>query len=384
MLDWNRIILIAIFWLVISVVNSVVANPAIEIDFKAQASGWTQVVEHNTQLGLRYIPELSVVKYLSPMSDVSAEVAAHTQAYRNFNDLENATGEEEINSYRMWFRYASTQFELRAGQQKISFGSATLLRPLMWFDSIDPRDPLQFTTGVYGLLGRYFYLNNANVWLWGLYGNKDLKGWETIPGEDSKIEFGGRVQLPTSRGDIAFSFHQRTVDPQGSNFGELNPAQGDFQEHRLGLDGKWDVGVGLWCEATIVHQDFDLPDPQLQRQLTAGTDYTFNIGNGPHVLFEQHMISDAEDILESGGSRFTSALSGDYPIGLLDAVSLIVYYDWERKTWSRFAVWQRSYDAWQVLLSGFWNSETQASSTDNFETYSNASKGVQIMLVFNH
>jgi len=56
----------------------------------------------------------------------------------------------------MWIRLSTKQFELRAGLQKINFGSATLLRPLMWFDKIDPRDPLQLTDGVYALLARYY------------------------------------------------------------------------------------------------------------------------------------------------------------------------------------------------------------------------------------
>ena len=68
-------------------------------------------------------------------------------------------------------RYSSDQFELRLGLQKINFGSASMLRPLMWFDQMDPRDPLHLTDGVWGLLARYYFLNNANIWLWGLYGN---------------------------------------------------------------------------------------------------------------------------------------------------------------------------------------------------------------------
>jgi len=58
--------------------------------------------------------------------------------------------------------------------QKINFGSATLFRLLMWFDRIDPRDPLKLTDGVYGLLLRYYFHNNTNIWLWGLYSITNL------------------------------------------------------------------------------------------------------------------------------------------------------------------------------------------------------------------
>ena len=85
---------------------------------------------------------------------------------------------------------------VRGGLQKINFGSANLLRPLMWFDQIDPRDPLQLTDGVWGILGRYYFLNNANIWVWGLIGNDQRKGWEVIPSVKNKPEFGFRVQMP--------------------------------------------------------------------------------------------------------------------------------------------------------------------------------------------
>ena len=113
----------------------------------------------------------------------------------------------------MWVKFSGDQFELRAGLQKINFGSAQMFRPLMWFDRIDPRDPLQLTDGVYGLLARYYFLNNANIWLWGLYGDDKIKGWELIPSKKNSIEYGGRVQLPLYTGEIAATYHHRTADP---------------------------------------------------------------------------------------------------------------------------------------------------------------------------
>lgn len=53
--------------------------------------------------------------------------------------------------------------ELRLGLQKINFGSAQLFRPLMWFDKMDPRDPLQMTDGVWGALYRYYFRNNGGT-----------------------------------------------------------------------------------------------------------------------------------------------------------------------------------------------------------------------------
>src|SRR5690606_40300081 len=100
-----------------------------------------------------------------------------------------------IKPYRLWARYSGNQFELRAGLQKINFGSATILRPLMWFDQMDIRDPLQLTDGVWAMLGRYYFLNNANIWLWVLYGNEDPKSWETFRSEEHTSELQSREHL---------------------------------------------------------------------------------------------------------------------------------------------------------------------------------------------
>jgi hypothetical protein len=73
-------------------------------------------------------------------------------------DFNSFSSNGDIKPYRLWARYSTSQLEIRAGLQKINFGSANILRPLMWFDQMDPRDPLQLTDGVWGILGRYYTL----------------------------------------------------------------------------------------------------------------------------------------------------------------------------------------------------------------------------------
>ena len=155
---------------------------AIESDFGGQLSGWTiqyknqDEWENNT--GLRYIPFLTLTHPLDEDTFFDTELSINSYLATD----ENSDGEHgDIDIYRLWIRYGSPQLEIRAGLQKINFGSAILLRPLMWFDRIDPRDPLQLTEGVYGLLGRYYFLNNANVWIWALLGEDETKGWEIFP-----------------------------------------------------------------------------------------------------------------------------------------------------------------------------------------------------------
>lgn len=356
-----------------------------ELGLRGQLSTWATLADENPegQLGLRYIPELSLSSDLSGAWRLDAEAALDFYGYGQFDDWDEAEWDGDVDPYRLWLRLASPQFEARAGLQKISFGSATLLRPLMWFDTLDPRDPLQLSDGVYGLLGRYTFLNNANVWLWTLYGNDELRGWETVPTEADEPEFGGRLQVPASAGELALSYHHRRADPAGTALEETNPEQGDFSEDRVGLDGKWDVVVGLWFEATLTRQDLDAPLPKYQRLATFGADYTFPVGSGLHLLGEHFVSEGAEEAFGNGDRSSISAFSCDYPLGLFDSLAAYVYYDWDGDTWSPTIQWRRTYDQWQIHVSAF-HAES-GNLPDGIESNAaRAGNGVQLMLVFNH
>ena len=370
------ILILALFALPTSVLGR-------EVAFSGQASGAVTLKDGETDIGARYIPELSLLKQLPDGYEFNAEAAANARWSSRFHGSDQLENTLKIDPYRLWMRFASPQYEVRAGLQKINFGSATLLRPLMWFDSVDPRDPLQLTDGVYGLLGRYYFKNNANVWGWALYGNDSLKGWETSPSDKRSIEFGGRAQLPVASGEMGLSFHQRRAEPKNGSVGGYSPVQGKFQEQRFGLDGKWDLGVGLWFEGTLTHREINPSERSYQRLLTLGMDYTFDIGNGPHLLFEQFVQDEAQQVFSSGKGSWISALSVDYPINILDTITVIVYYDWNRSEWSRLLQLQRTYDRWQIIASGFWNPK-QTSPTSAQTSGSFAGSGALLTLVFNH
>jgi len=326
---------------------------------------------------------MSLSTDLSSAWQLDAEAALDINGYGLFADWDDAEWDGDIDPYRLWLRLSSSQFATRAGLQKISFGSASLLRPLMWFDTLDPRDPLQLSDGVYGLLSRYTFLNNANLWLWTLYGNDDLRGWETVPTDDDEPEFGGRVQLPVATGELGLSYHHRRADPSGTAREGASPEQDVFAEDRIGLDGKWDIGVGLWLEATLTRQDLDAPQPRYRRLASIGTDYTFPVGNGIHLLGEHFVANVAEDAFGDGDSASISALSCDYPLGLFDSLAAFVYYDWDGDTWSPTVQWRRTYDQWQLHVSAF-HAESE-NLPDGIESNTRPSgNGVHVMLVFNH
>jgi hypothetical protein len=256
----------------------------------------------------------------------------------------------------------------------------------MWFDRIDPRDPLQITDGVYALLGRYYFRNNANIWLWGLYGNAETKGWEMFPSTSRDPELGGRFQFPLATGEAAISFHHRNASlTEFYKHMDVLPAE-SFNQNRYALDGKWDIGAGIWFEYVLERnndtRNLNYPK-KYNHAINVGMDYTFSWGNGLNVTTEFFYINQSDEFFNSDIHAELSALSLNYPIGLLDQVSAIIYYSWEDESWYRFISLQRSYDYWNFYLMGFWNPESfelyNVDETKNLFT----GKGMQVMAVYN-
>ena len=260
------------------------------IDFQNQISGWAGLNFSDPlryQTGVRYIPTLSPWWERASNSKLDAEISFNAYGNLLFTGSDFDTANYSFKPYRAWLRYSTSHFELRAGLQKINFGSANILRPLMWFDKMDYRDPLQLTEGVYGLLGRYYFSNNINIWLWTLYGNDKVKGWESVPSVKTIPEFGGRFQLPVPRGEIGMSYHHRTADYSAAYAGLPLVTETDFSEDRLALDGKWDLGVGLWFEySRNLNDKNNTLMSRWETYYNLGLDYTFSLGNGLNLISE--------------------------------------------------------------------------------------------------
>lgn len=352
--------------------------------FNGQAIGWTTLnpaEPFQAQVGLRYIPELSFSLPAGKYS-IEGEFSANLWGSGIYSgdsmDLDN-----EISPYRMWVKFSGDQFELRAGLQKINFGSAQLFRPLMWFDRIDPRDPLQLTDGVWALLGRYYFLNNANIWLWGIYGDDKVKGWEIIPSKKNSIEYGGRLQLPLYTGEIAATYHHRTADPgpvipDSITLGETSP------ENRIALDLKMDLAVGLWAEAALSKQDFSYTNQNYMSMLNLGIDYTFGLGNGLNMMAEGFAYLQGEQAFASEEQLWFGLLSANYPISIIHNVSAMLFYDFSNKNFYRFINWTVAYDKWSFYVMGFWNPESYTLYNVDPRTSLYGGWGFQLMAVFNH
>lgn len=359
----------------------------LDLGWKGLVTGWATFNFDELakpQIGLRCIPEFSLKKALSQKYTLDAELALNIYGSGHFEGENGFQTDGEFESYRVWVRFSASQYEVRVGLQKINFGSAMLLRPLMWFDSIDPRDPLQLTDGVYGLLFRYYFVDNTNVWLWTLYGNNNRKGWEFTPTEKDSVEYGGRIQVPLLQGELALSFHHRRMDIGRLFNANLSPDDRISPENRWGLDGKWDIGIGIWFEGVLIHQDSSLLPWKWRRALNIGADYTFGIGNGLNVFGEYFLLGNSQKAFGSGENIEFSAFMLRYPLSILDSISGIFYYDWENKEFYRLINWQRTYDKWSINVLGFWNPK-------DFQIYQQqgtnglfAGTGFQVMVIYNY
>ena len=311
---------------------------------------------------LRAIPELKFTLPAGRGWTLDGEASANAYGALIFPPGSSAETDGDIMPYRAWLRLSTARFEARAGLQKISFGSATLFRPLMWFDGLDPRDPLQLTDGVYALLLRYYTPGNANFWAWGLIANDDRRGFDLAPPDGRTPEFGGRAQLPLFKGEIAATYHRRKADI-ANLVPIMDPAAPlpipPVPEDRFGLDGKWDIGVGLSFEAALVHQRTPFLFTPYQRAYTIGLDYTFGIGHGLTAVAEHFRIASSErafsrPLSPEAGLSFTGLVLR-YPLGLRDEISGIFFYDWDRRDAYRFISWKRTTDALTLSAVVYWN-----------------------------
>ncbi len=377
-----------IYILIMLILIQVLKGYSQELGYKGQLSSWLVTKPFDSfrsQLGARYIPELSFGKTFKEKYTFDAEASANLWGSINYYNSDSIEFDGDIDPYRLWLRFYTAKLEVRAGLQKINFGTAQILRPLMWFDQIDPRDPLGITNGVYSILGRYYFENNANIWLWVLYGNDDPKGWELFPSPGNRPEIGGRFQFPLLTGELGVSYHHRSVNLENGFPPEITLTNTIVPENRIGIDGKWDLGVGLWFEGSFIHQDIEIRQLRSKKAITFGLDYTFGVGSGLRVALEQFWYDISEKMIESGESLNFTALYFNYPISIIDNLTYMFYYDWTNNGFYNFVNWGMTWDKLGLYIIGYWNPDT-------FQVYQNvrgdqslfAGKGFQVLFVFNH
>lgn len=352
-----------------------------QVSFQGQLSGWlshSDASTDRTTIGLRYIPWLIVSEPARGDSLLDFELAAKAYTSAPPDKPGEAGDNSELKFYRLSARYSSKQFETRIGLQKINFGPAKTLRSLMWFDSLDPRDPLKITDGVWALLTRLYFLDNSNIWLWGIKGDGNAKGLETAGSDKDKPELGGRYQFPVPSGEAALSFNRRYLDSAGWASNPLTSviaaSIADGLENRIALDGSFDLGAGLWFETVFSEIRIDAGSSLWNDSATLGIDYTFK----PGIIFTLEnfiqLSGTARDKLSEAGKY--SALSLNYSFSVIDSITAIGYYDWLQGKTAAYAGLQRTYDDWLLNLMFFAGPDSGTAPLSG--------NGIQIMATYNH
>ncbi|MEN8789325.1 MAG: hypothetical protein ABF295_07395 [Flavobacteriaceae bacterium] len=375
-------VLTRIVWILMLLVVQAYGQKGLVFDGQLSAFGnYSPDSELDILIGARYIPKLDYAIPLDSTKTLDFQLSADMYGATSFSPFYKGEADGYIDPYRIWARYKGRQFEIRAGLQKIDFGVATLLRPLQWFNEIDPRDPLGLTDGVYAVLGRYYFLNNANIWIWGLYGNENTRGFDTVKTYKYDPEFGGRVQFPVPKGELGISYHHRTADSEGL------PGTTEFEkipENRIALDGKWDVEIGLWFEASYIHKSKDVGILTNQTLLNLGMDYTFGIGSGLHAVVEHLITSFDTDPFQFANNTNLTALHLTYPLGLFDNLSVIVYNDWTLDNMTFFMSYEHQFKKLTGYVMAYYNPDIQRGIQMNELINNFAGPGFRLMLVYNH
>jgi hypothetical protein len=349
----------------------------------------SNAADANRQVLLRIIPEVQSGVRLNDRWTLDASLAGTASTSGRYLFSSKVSGETDTSLHRAWVRLASPHLEVRAGLQKISFGSSSLFRPLMWFDRVDARDPTQFSEGVYGLLARYVSSGNHSLWAWGLYGNDDARGWDSWGTESRKPEFGGRAQLALNRGEIGATYHHRRAwvaasVPQGASLAPASTAASmpaAAPEDRIGLDAKFDVGPGVWFEAVYVRTDTDLVRRRWEPSVSLGMDYTFGAGNGLTLLAEHFILEPSVPRVAASSRVKLSAVTASYPLGPADSLAGVMYYEWSREDLFRFVEWRRTWDHWRLHVIGFWNPTRPSVFAVRGQTSALTGRGVELAVV---
>jgi len=265
--------------------------------------------------------------------------------------------------YRSWLRYSAEQYEIRLGLQQLNFGTATIHRPLKWFDNIDPQDSSKKSEGVYALLGKKYFLNNANLWFW-LLKQDALKSENLFEYITKDVEFGGRIQYPFQYCEAGFSAHHGKSDAFNS-------------ETKLGLDLRWDMAIGFWVESSLnIYTDRN--DKYYSRLFALGGDYTLGIGNGIYCLLEHLYFSNMEtELFEPADRSAATSLLLSYPLGLFDSVKSIITYNWLSEVEYYYFSYNRNYNYLSIYLKLYLNPYSDEVSTiEGFDE----GKSIELML----
>ncbi len=251
--------------------------------------------------------------------------------------------EYDAEIFRGWVRLEKGDFKVRVGRQQILFGSGALYRPLGFFDTRIISGIIPLTRGVDGMRSTYFLSSTSLIESW------------LVPGDLSdRFIFGFRGEREIGILDAGFAVQYNPVN-------DLRFLSGFNQELlQLGYHLKGEMEVGFWNESRL---DFELnrPGDPIRFDTVFGVDYTFDLGQGLHVLLEYFLRTQESGFTPTDIKRDKTiqqlGLQLDQPIGIDIVWRLFTFYDFGDRSFQvipqiEYNVWKQVYLYLQAQVGG--------------------------------
>lgn len=209
--------------------------------------------------------------------------------------------ETDVDFFRAWLRLDNGDFKIRGGRQKILFGSGAIYRPLGLFDTRDVTGVVPETRGVDGVRVTQFQSATGLV-----------EGWLVPAKKDSALIVGmrGEMLLGEIETGAMFQYHPETDLDDLPDF--------DREMVQMGYHVKGENEFGFWNESRL---DIEMkPSSPVRFDTVLGVDYTFDVGEGLHVLVEYFLTTQQRDftLRDPKGQRTFQqiGISFDQPVGI--------------------------------------------------------------------
>lgn len=251
--------------------------------------------------------------------------------------------EYDAELFRGWIRYEKDNFKARVGRQQILFGAGTLFRPLGFFDTRNVAGIIPLTRGVDGLRSTYFLDSTSSV-----------QGWVVPAQIDSRAIVGlrGEANFGPIEAGAVFQYKPKT-DITFLNSFNLELVQTGFH-----LQGE--NVVGYWNESRLDIQ-LDQPGNPLRFDTVFGVDYTFNLGQGLHVLLEYFFRTQEPGFtnidIKQDRTIHTMGLQLDQPVGIDIVWRAFFFIDLDDRSFQfapqiEYNVWEQVYLYAQAQIGG--------------------------------
>lgn len=216
--------------------------------------------------------------------------------------------------FRAWARYDRGNFKLRGGRQQILFGAGMLFRPLGFFDTRIISGVVPQTNGVDGVRATWFPDSETLI-----------EGWLVPSGVDSRVISGMRGETQWGILEIGAAAQYKPVSDLDflSSF-NLELAQ-------FGFHVKGEKVVGFWNETRMDVEQGGRGSP-VRVQSVFGIDYTFNVGDGLHVLLEYSLLSEEKgftrtDLVQGDTTLHQLGMQLDQPVGISTVWRTFLFFD---------------------------------------------------------